>query len=208
MSCAACLVRHAWYRAALHPFLPLRSKPGIIGRLFQPEPARLPNAAKTSLLSLRSLPQFHRRPGARPAFACLLAALAIAAVPQVHADLLPAQISADGVPQPLTASPGDAAQGRALLLARENANCILCHAIPEARFSGNLGPPLDGVGTRLSAAQLRLRVADNARVKPSTIMPSYFRSEGLIGVAAQYRGKTVLTAQEVEDVVAYLRTLK
>jgi sulfur-oxidizing protein SoxX len=125
-----------------------------------------------------------------------------------RADLLPAQISADGVPQPLTATPGDAAHGRALLLARENANCILCHAIPEARFSGNLAPPLTGIGARLSAAQMRLRVADNARVNPKTIMPSYFRSEGFVGVAAQYRGKTVLTAQEVEDVVAYLQTLK
>ena len=137
--------------------------------------------------------------------ACLLA---LAVIAPARADLLPAQVSADGVPQPLTATAGDAAHGRALLLARENANCILCHAIPEARFSGDLGPALAGVGARLSAAQLRLRVADNARVHPLTIMPSYFRSEGLTGVAAQYRGKTVLSAQEVEDVVAYLQTLK
>lgn len=125
-----------------------------------------------------------------------------------RADLAAAQIVGDGAPQALTSTPGDAAHGRALLLARENANCILCHALPDARFSGNLGPSLAGVGSRLSAAQLRLRVADNRRVHPDTVMPSYFRSEGLTGVAPQYRGKTVLTAQEVEDVVAYLQTLK
>jgi len=146
-----------------------------------------------------------RRAGMMLAQACLLA---LNVLSPARADLLPAQVRADGVAQPLTATPGDAAHGRALLLARENANCILCHAIPEARFSGDLGPALTGVGARLSAAQLRLRVADNARVHPSTIMPSYFRSEGLTGVAAQYRGKTVLSAQEVEDVVAYLQTLQ
>jgi sulfur-oxidizing protein SoxX len=144
---------------------------------------------------------------ARILAACACCSACLFALP-ARADLTAAQISADSVPQPLTAVPGDAAHGRALLLARENANCILCHAIPEARFSGDLGPALAGVGARLSAPQLRLRVADNARVHPSTIMPSYFRSEGLIGVAAQYRGKTVLSAQEVEDVVAYLQTLK
>lgn len=136
--------------------------------------------------------------------ALLLAALAAPA----RADLAAAQIQGDGVPQALTSTPGEATRGRALLVARENANCILCHGIPEVRFSGNLAPPLDGVGARLSAAQLRLRVADNAKVNPRTIMPSYYRSEGFTGVAAQYRGKTVLSAQEVEDVIAYLQTLK
>lgn len=139
-------------------------------------------------------------------------ALTVAAAPFCGAGsaagLVPAQIVADAIPTPLTATPGDANAGRNLLVKRENANCILCHGIPEVRFSGNLAPPLTGVGARLSAAQLRLRVADNARVNPNTIMPSYYRTEGLIDVAAQYRGKTVLTAQEVEDVVAYLGTLK
>jgi sulfur-oxidizing protein SoxX len=123
--------------------------------------------------------------GARILGACACCSVFLFAVAPAHADLGVAQISGDAVPQPLTAAPGDAAHGRALLLARENANCILCHAIPEARFAGNLGPPLAGVGARLSAAQLRLRVADNRRVHPDTIMPSYFRGEGLTGVAAQ-----------------------
>jgi sulfur-oxidizing protein SoxX len=121
---------------------------------------------------------------------------------------VPVHISADTIPAPLAATPGNAAAGRDLLVRRENANCILCHAIPEARFAGNLGPPLAGVGSRLSRAQLRLRVVDNSKIHPATIMPSYYRTEGLLDVAAQYRGHTVLTAQEIEDVVAYLESLK
>ena len=139
---------------------------------------------------------------------CLLAATLLLAATGATADLMPAQISGDTVPAPLTATPGDAAHGRALLVARENANCILCHAIPEVRFSGNLGPALTGVGSRLSAAQLRLRVADNAQVNTNSIMPAYYRSAGLTDVAAQYRDKTILSAQEIEDVVAYLQSLK
>jgi len=138
-----------------------------------------------------------------------LYATALLAVPAAFgADLMPAQISGDAVPAPLSATAGDPTHGRALLVARENANCILCHAIPEVRFSGNLGPALTGIGSRLSAAQLRLRVADNAQVNTSTIMPAYYRSAGLTDVAAQYRDKTILSAQEIEDVVAYLQSLK
>lgn len=139
--------------------------------------------------------------------AALLTGLAVCGASHA-AGLAPGQVVADTIPAALTAVPGDANAGRNLLVKRENANCILCHGIPEVRFSGNLAPPLTGVGARLSAAQLRLRVADNAKVNPNTIMPSYYRSEGFVDVAAQYRGKTVLTAQEVEDVVAYLGTLK
>lgn len=134
--------------------------------------------------------------------------LAALAAPLPAADLASAQIQADTIPAPLTAAPGNAAQGRELLVKRENANCILCHAIPDVRFSGDLAPTLAGVGARLTPAQLRLRVADNARVYPNTIMPAYYRSAGLLQVAAQYQGKTILSAQEIEDVVAYLATLK
>ena len=76
------------------------------------------------------------------------------------------------------------------------------------RFAGNVGPPLAGVGARLDAAQLRLRITDNLRVNPQTIMPSYYKAEGLDRVASAYRGKPILTAQQVEDVVAYLGTLR
>ena len=119
-------------------------------------------------------------------------------------------IVGDGVPDPLAATPGDAARGRTLILAREPANCLLCHAIPDAaaRFAGDLGPPLEGVGRRLTVPQLRLRVADIIRLNPSTIMPSYYRVDGFSLVAAANRGKPILTAAETEDVVAYLATLK
>ena len=115
----------------------------------------------------------------------------------------------DGIAQSF-APTGDAQRGRALLIARDPANCILCHGLsdPAVRFSGNLAPPLDGAGNRLTIAQLRLRVADSSRINPETIMPAYYRTEGLRAVAAAYQGKPVLTAQQVEDVVVYLSTLR
>ena len=117
---------------------------------------------------------------------------------------------ADGIPEPLGGVPGDVTRGRALIVAREAANCVLCHAIPDpgVRFSGDLGPSLAGVGGRFTASQLRLRVADNLRVQPGTIMPSYYKIDGLDRVAPAYRGKPILSAAEVEDVVAYLTTLR
>ncbi len=116
----------------------------------------------------------------------------------------------DGIPAPLTAVSPDAARGKSLLVAREAANCVLCHAVPDAavRFSGDVGPSLAGVGARFTVPQLRLRVADNMRVHPATIMPSYYRIDGFSGVAPVYRGKPILSARDVEDVVAYLAALK
>jgi sulfur-oxidizing protein SoxX len=118
---------------------------------------------------------------------------------------------AEAIAQPL-AAPGDAARGRRLILARDPANCLLCHSIPDsdpaARVSGDIGPALAGVGGRLGIAQLRLRVVDSSRVNPGTVMPPYFRTSGLSHVAPEYRGRTILDAQQVEDVVAYLATLR
>ena len=118
-------------------------------------------------------------------------------------------VVADGILQPFAAS-GDAARGRALLIARDPANCILCHGLsdPAVRFAGNLAPPLDGAGSRLTPAQLRLRVADSSRINPETIMPAYYKTEGLRAVAAAYQGRPVLSAQQIEDVVVYLSTLR
>ena len=114
----------------------------------------------------------------------------------------------DAIPKPLAAEPGDAARGRSIVVNRDQGACTLCHEVPgETRF-GNVAPPLAGVGAKLSAGQLRLRVADSSRVSPDTPMPAYYRTEGLRQVAAAYRGKTILSAQQVEDVVAYLATLK
>lgn len=120
------------------------------------------------------------------------------------------RVVADGIPTSLSSTPGDAQRGRSLIAARTDANCVLCHAIPgtSERFFGDLGPSLDGVGRRLTVAQLRLRVVDVLRVNPHSAMPSYHRVEGLANVASRHAGTPILTAQEVEDVVAYLATLQ
>lgn len=111
---------------------------------------------------------------------------------------------------PLTSEPGSAQRGRAVLLDQAKGNCVLCHAVPEpeVRFSGDIGPPLHGVGARLSAAQLRYRVIDASRLNANTPMPAYHRVENLHRVAPQFQGKPILEAQEVEDLVAYLSGLK
>jgi sulfur-oxidizing protein SoxX len=122
----------------------------------------------------------------------------------------PFQVVGDGIPQPLAAAPGDAERGHALLVERAAANCLLCHAVPDPkiRVSGNVGPSLAGIGAKLTAAQIRLRIADIQRVSPEAAMPSYYRVAGLDRVAAEYRAKPVLDAGQIEDLVAYLQTLK
>jgi len=124
-------------------------------------------------------------------------------------ELVPYRVEGDAVLKPLVASSGDAARGRNILVGRDG-NCLLCHAVPEtgARIMGNLASPLTGVGARLSAGQLRLRIVDSMRLNRDTIMPSYYRTDGLNQVGKAWRGKPVLTAQQVEDVVAYLLTLR
>jgi sulfur-oxidizing protein SoxX len=116
----------------------------------------------------------------------------------------------DAIRQPLTGARGDPARGRAIVADRQVGLCLLCHRgpFPEERFQGNLAPDLTGVGSRLSEAQLRLRIVDPARLNPSTIMPAYHRTEGLVRVAPAYRGKPVLSAGQIEDVVAFLTTLR
>ena len=116
----------------------------------------------------------------------------------------------DAIAAPLDGRVGDAARGRELIVARGSANCVLCHAMPDPAlpFAGDVGPSLAGVGARLSVPQLRLRVADMRAIAPRTPMPSYHRIEGLVDVAPAYRGKPVLDAGEIEDIVAYLSTLQ
>jgi L-cysteine S-thiosulfotransferase len=116
----------------------------------------------------------------------------------------------DGLPQSLTGAKGEAERGRAIVVNRQVGLCLLCHSgpFPEERFQGNLAPDLKGAGRRWSEAQLRLRIVDSSRINPATIMPAYHRTEGLVRVAPAWRGKPVLSAEQIEDVVAFLMTLK
>jgi sulfur-oxidizing protein SoxX len=118
--------------------------------------------------------------------------------------------ASDTLPSSLTGAAGDPVAGRKIVLDRHIGLCLLCHSgpFPEERFQGNLAPDLTGVGARLSAGEIRLKIVDASRVNPDSIMPPYFRTESLERVAPAYRGKTVLTAQQIEDVVSFLATLK
>ena len=109
----------------------------------------------------------------------------------------------------LTNDAGDAARGRAIVANRQLGLCLLCHGapIPQERFQGNLGPALDGAGARWSAGQLRMRMVDASSFNPETIMPSYFKPGGGARTPVALQGNTILSAQQVEDVVAYLQTL-
>lgn len=108
------------------------------------------------------------------------------------------------------AQEGNAEAGRAIVANRQVGLCLLCHSapIPEERFQGNLAPDLSGVGDRYTRSELRQRIADSSAINPSTIMPSYAKTAGLARVAPAYRDKPIFTAQQIEDVVAYLATLK
>jgi L-cysteine S-thiosulfotransferase len=116
----------------------------------------------------------------------------------------------DAIPKSLTGARGDPARGRAIVVNRQVGLCLLCHSgpFPEERFQGNLAPDLAGAGKRASEGQLRLRIVDSSRINPTTIMPAYHRTEGLVRVAPALRGKPILSAEQIEDVVAFLMTLK
>ena len=105
---------------------------------------------------------------------------------------------------------GDAARGRAIVVNRQLGLCLLCHQgpFPEERFQGNLASNLAGTGSRWTAAQLRQRIKDARRLQPDSLMPPYYQSEGLERVGAAWRGKSILDAQQVEDVIAFLQTLR
>ena len=116
----------------------------------------------------------------------------------------------DGIPVPLTAAPGDPERGRTIVLDRANGNCLICHRVPvpSEPFQGDIGPDLSGVGARLSPAQIRLRLVDQSRLNSATMMPPFYRVDGLTRVASRYKDEPVLPAAAIEDVVAYLVSLK
>jgi sulfur-oxidizing protein SoxX len=142
----------------------------------------------------------------------MAAALALLAIipGQVMAQALrPYESVGDAIPQSLTGARGDPARGRAIVVDRQKGLCLLCHTgpFPEQRFQGNLAPDLTGVGTRWSEGQLRLKIVDSRRLNPATIMPPYYTLDGLARVGRNWQDKPVLSAEQVEDVVAFLTTL-
>src|SRR5262245_29206506 len=114
------------------------------------------------------------------------------------------------IPDPLTAQPGDPERGRQVVRDRDGGDCTICHAmpLPQREFHGTIGPPLDGIGSRTTAGVLRLRLVDPKAFNPATIMPAYYKGAGLHRVLERYHAQPILTAQQIEDVIAYLLTLK
>jgi sulfur-oxidizing protein SoxX len=124
--------------------------------------------------------------------------------------LRPYTVIGDAIPDSLTGAKGDAERGRTIVVNRQAGLCLLCHSgpFPEEKFQGTLAPDLKGAGSRSSEGELRLRIVDASRLKADTIMPSYYRVDGLKRVAPAFQGKPVLTAEQIEDVVAYLATMR
>ncbi len=119
-------------------------------------------------------------------------------------------VQGDAIPHSLTDEPGDPTRGAALVTDRQRGLCLLCHTgpSPDVRAQGTLAPDLRGVGARLSEGQLRLRIVDMKSLSPASIMPAYYRIDGLSRVASRFRGQPILTAAEIEDIVAYLASLQ
>jgi L-cysteine S-thiosulfotransferase len=144
--------------------------------------------------------------------ATALALLASSAAAQVQTPerLRPYTVVGNEIPQPLTGTRGNSARGRSIVGNRQVGLCLLCHSgpFPEEKFQGTLAPDLKGAGSRWTEGQLRLRIVDSGRLYPDTMMPSYYRVDGLSRVAPAFAGKPVLTAEQIEDVVAYLVTLR
>lgn len=126
------------------------------------------------------------------------------------AALRPYVIENDAIARPLTGAPGDPDRGRAIVVNRQVGLCLLCHSgpYPEERFQGTLAPDLKGTGTRWTPGKVRLRIVDASHFNKDTIMPPYYRVDGLIHVAPAFRGKPILSAEQIEDVVAHLSTLR
>jgi sulfur-oxidizing protein SoxX len=116
----------------------------------------------------------------------------------------------DAIPAPLGEAAGDPVRGRTIVVDRQVGLCLLCHTgpFPEQKLQGTLAPTLAGAGSRWTAGQLRLRIVDSSLLDPDTIMPSYYRTEGLTRVAPSFAGKPVMSAEQIEDVVAFLATLR
>jgi sulfur-oxidizing protein SoxX len=144
------------------------------------------------------------------ALAAVTAGCAHAAQAQAPDQLRPYTVVGDAIPESLTGAPGNPERGRAIVVNRQVGLCLLCHSgpYPEEKFQGTLAPDLKGAGSRWSQGQLRLRIVDASRLKADTIMPPYYRLAGLVRVAPSFQGKPLLTAEQIEDVIAHLATLR
>ena len=138
----------------------------------------------------------------------LVALLACIAGASAQENFAPYRVVDGGIPAPLTDQPGDAARGLRLMGDRQKGGCLNCHAVPNAKSPGDLGPDLAGVASRHSIAALRLRLVDPRRIDPAARMPAFYSLDGLTRVAPAFQGKPLLEPQEIEDVLAYLATLK
>jgi sulfur-oxidizing protein SoxX len=165
----------------------------------------MPAAAQAQALAQTPAPTQAPAPAQAPAQTLAPGPVA-AAAPQVLAAY---RRQGAEIPEPLAGLRGDAARGRALFMTRDG-TCVLCHPAPggDPRLTGNIGPPLDGVGSRLSAGALRLRLVEPSAFNPQTVMPSYYRVSGLTRVAPAYAGQPIYDSQTIEDMVAYLLTLR
>ena len=148
-----------------------------------------------------------------------LAALALlAAAPAAHAGKVmndgptPYEVVGDiAVPKSLTGKPGDPANGRKVMANRKKGNCLACHKIAQMKdflFHGEIGPELTDIAAAMPAEEMRLRLVNPKIVNPDTIMPAFYKNKGLTRVMKKFQGKSILTAQEIEDVIAYMRTLR
>jgi sulfur-oxidizing protein SoxX len=144
--------------------------------------------------------------------ASIAAAAILLAAPVAKAQQSPGTFTVvgDAIPASLTGQKGDAARGRDIVANRTVGLCLLCHSgpFPQERFQGDLAPDLAGAGSRSTPAQLRLRIVDASRLNPDTIMPPYYKVDGLTRVGTAFRGKTILSAEQIEDVVEFLTTLR
>ena len=151
-----------------------------------------------------------KHPGSVVTATLVLCVIGFYSLSNVLADSLDDDIIVENfaINQPLTATPGDPERGLATLVHRQKGNCLGCHHVPiEAEFFGTTGPSLAGVGARLPIGMLRLRLVDSKQINPSSMMPAYYKADGLHRVMQDFEGKTILSAQDIEDVIAYLATL-
>lgn len=149
-------------------------------------------------------------PSRRQLAAGIAGFLLASGLPSLAQDVAASVVEAGEISSPLGGLVGEAARGRRIVTDRRKGLCLLCHSgpFPEERFQGNLAPSLAGAGSRLTEGQLRLRIVDSTRLTSGSLMPAFHRTAGLARVGQAWQGKPILSAGEVEDVVAFLKTLR